>query len=179
VVADVVALLRSVNVGGNRMKMEWLRALAVSVGCDNVRTIVATGNIVMSPPHDLPATGRALEEGLAAHFGRIDVVMRTHEQMRSAVTRNPWGTLVESGELEGRAVNTMFCARAPTQKVIDSLPRVETDDELTVSGAEVYLKLAGSASDTRYTGAWLERHLQITGTVRNHNTVLKVLAATA
>lgn len=177
--ADVVALLRSVNVGGHRMKMDWLRALAVSVGCENVRTIVATGNIVMSPPKDLLATGRALEEALTEHFGRIDVVMRTHEQMRSAVTRNPWGTLVESGELEGRAVHTMFCAQAPTQTVIDSLPIVETDDELTMFGSEVYLKLAGSAADTRYTGAWLERHLRITGTVRNHNTVLKVLTATA
>ncbi len=177
--ADVVALLRSVNVGGNRLKMDWLRVLAVSVGCENVRTIVATGNIVMSPTKDLNGTGRALEEALAAHFGRIDVVMRTHEQMGSAVTRNPWGALVESGELEGRAVHTMFCAQAPTQTVIDSLPTGETDDELAVSGSEVYLKLAGSAAETRYTGAWLERHLRIIGTVRNHNTVLKVLAATA
>lgn len=177
--ADVVALLRSVNVGGNRMKMDWLRELAVSVGCENVRTIVATGNIVMSPPDDLWATGRALEGALAEHFGCIDVIMRTHEEMKSAVTRNPWGARVESGELEGRAVNTMFCAQEPSRAAIDSLPRGETDDELTVSGAEAYLRLAGSAAETRYTGAWLERHLGITGTVRNHNTVLKVLAATA
>jgi len=178
-VADVVALLRSVNVAGKRMKMDWLRALAVSVGCENVRTIVATGNIVMSAPPDLRATGRAIEEALAAHFGRIDVVMRTHEEMRSAVRRNPWAAAVDAGDLEGRAVHTMFLAQAPTQAVVDALPQHETDDEIVVSQAEAYLKLAGSATDTRYTGTWFERHLGVAGTMRNHNTVLKVVAATA
>lgn len=177
--ADVVALLRSVNVGGNRMKMDWLRALAVSVGCENVRTIVATGNIVMSTPEDLRATGRALEEALAAHFGRIDVVMRTHEEMCSAVTRNPWAAAVDAGGLEGRAVHTMFLAAAPPTSVVDALPTHDTNDELAVSEAEAYLRLAGSAADTRYTGSWFERHLGVTGTMRNHNTVLKVVAATA
>jgi len=178
-VADVVALLRSVNVGGNRMKMDWLRALADSVGCKNVRSIVATGNIVMSPPDDLEGTGRALEEALSKHFGRIDVVMRTHEELRSAVTRNPWAAAVDAGDLEGRAVHTMFLAHAATQAVAHALPQHETDDEIAVSQAEAYLKLAGSATDTRYTGVWFERHLGITGTMRNHNTVLKVVAATA
>ncbi len=177
--ADVVALLRSVNVGGNRMKMDWLRALAVSMGCENVRTIVATGNIVMSPPTNLHATGRALEQALAQNFGRIDVVMRTHEELCDAVTRNPWAAAVNAGELEGRAVHTMFLAQAATQAVVDALPQHETDDEIAVSRAEAYLKLAGSAADTRYTGSWFERHLGITGTMRNHNTVLKVVAATA
>lgn len=177
--ADVAALLRSVNVGGNRMKMEWLRALATSVGCENVRTIVATGNIVMSPPADLQATGRALEAALAEHFGTVAVVMRTHDEMRSAVVRNPWAAAVDAGELQGRALHTMFLAQAPPASVIDALPRYETKDELAVSGAEAYLRLAGLANETRYSGSWFERHLCVTGTMRNHNTVMKVLAATA
>ncbi|CAN5442687.1 hypothetical protein BH23ACT6_BH23ACT6_25050 [soil metagenome] len=82
---DVVALLRSVNVGGNRMKMDWLRALVSDVGCREVRTVLATGNVVISPPDDIDATGQALEQALAERFGTIAVVMRTHDQLRSAV----------------------------------------------------------------------------------------------
>lgn len=177
--ADVVALLRSVNVGGNRMKMDWLRALASEVGCENARTVVATGNVVMSPPANLQAAGRALEHALAESFGSIAVIMRTHEQLLSAVERNPWSELVDSGGLEGRAVHTMFCEQAPTSQALDGLPHVDSDDEFAVSRAEVFLRLAGSAAETRYTGAWFERHLGVTGTMRNHNTVLKVLDATA
>lgn len=177
--ADVVALLRSVNVGGNRMKMEWLRALAADVGCRDVRTVVATGNVVMSPPDDIEATGRALEAALAERFGQIAVIMRTHDELRSAVARNPWADFVASGELEGRAVHTMFCGTRPPATAVETLPTHETDDRFTVSGAEIYLKLAGSAADTRYTGAWFERHLDVTGTMRNHNTVLKLVDASA
>ncbi|MGB5936389.1 MAG: DUF1697 domain-containing protein, partial [Ornithinimicrobium sp.] len=170
--ADVVALLRSVNVGGNRMKMDWLRALATDVGCRDVRTVVATGNIVMSPPDDIEATGQELERALAEHFGKIAVIMRTHEELRSGVARNPWAEQVESGDLEGRAVHTMFCDAPPPATVVEVLQPTDSDDEFAVSQAEVYLKLAGSAADTRFTGSWFERHLGVTGTMRNHNTVL-------
>ncbi|MGB5953091.1 MAG: DUF1697 domain-containing protein [Ornithinimicrobium sp.] len=177
--ADVVALLRSVNVGGNRMKMDWLRGLATDVGCRNVRTILATGNIVMSEPDDIAATGKSLEQALEQQFGKIAVIMRTHEQLLSAIARNPWAESVDSGDLEGRAVHTMFCDAAAPATVVNVLQPQDSDDEFAVSEAEVYLKLAGSAADTRFTGTWFERHLGITGTMRNHNTVLKVAAGTA
>lgn len=177
--AEVVALLRSVNVGGNRMKMDWLRALATDVGCREVRTVLATGNIVMTPPEDLQATRLALEEALAERFGSIAVVMRTHASMRQAVTDNPWAADVHDGVLEGRAVHTMFCRHAPSETATASLRRADSKDDFAVAGEHVYLRLAGSAADTPYTGAWFERHLGVVGTLRNHNTVLKLLAATA
>ncbi|MGB6023482.1 MAG: DUF1697 domain-containing protein, partial [Ornithinimicrobium sp.] len=70
---EVVALLRSVNVGGNRMKMDWLRALAVGVGCEQVRTVLATGNVVMSASPDLDRVRQDLEQALADRFGVISV----------------------------------------------------------------------------------------------------------
>jgi uncharacterized protein (DUF1697 family) len=178
-VTDVVALLRSVNVGGNRMKMDWLRALATDVGCSDVRTVVATGNVVMSAPDDLEATGRALEQALAERFGVIAVVMRTHDALRRAVDHNPWAERVSRGELEGRAVHTMFCAQAVSAERVRALTPDDSEDEFAVVGDHAYLLLSGSMVDTRYTGAWFERHLGVVGTMRNHNTVLKLLDATA
>jgi len=178
-VADVVALLRSVNVGGNRMKMDWLRALATDLGCAEVRTVLATGNIVMSAPKDLEATRRSLEVSLAERFGVIAVVMRTHASLLQAMQDNPWADDVHDGLLEGRAVHTMFCDRAPLEAAVTSLKRKDSPDDIAVAGAHTYLKLAGSAAETPYTGAWFERNLGVVGTMRNHNTVLKLLDATA
>jgi len=178
-VPDVVALLRSVNVGGNRMKMDWLRDLATELGCRDVRTVVATGNVVMSPPEDMEATGTALQTALAERFGTVAVVMRTHEELHAAVRQNPWADDVDHGILEGRAVHTMFCDGSPATEAVRSLPRDDSQDDLAVAGQHAYLKLAGSMVDTRYTGAWFERHLGVVGTMRNHNTVLKLLDASA
>lgn len=160
--------------GGRRMKMDWLRALASEVGCRDVRTVLATGNVVMSPPEDAEATGRALEAALAEQYGAVAVVMRTHDEPVDASRRNPWAADVASGALEGRAVHTIFCATAPSEEAVAGLKR----DDFAVSGREAYLRLAGLSADTRYTGAWFERHLKVTGTARNHNTVMKLITAT-
>ena len=177
--AEVVALLRSVNVGGNRMKMDWLRALATSVGCEDARTVLATGNVVMSPPRDPDRVRRDLERALAEQFGVISVVMRTHAELVQSCAHNPWAGDVASGALEGRAVHTIYCQSQPTAEAVAGLRRDDSDDEFAVVGPHAYLRLSGSAADTRYTGAWFERHLKVVGTARNHNTVLKLIAATA
>ncbi len=177
--ADVVALLRSVNVGGNRMKMDWLRSVATGVGCEQVRTVVATGNIVMSPPKDMERMRLDLEQALAEQFGVISVVMRTHAELVDGCKRNPWADEVATGALEGRAVHTIYCQSEATAEAIAGLQRDGSDDEFAVVGSHAYLRLAGSAADSRYTGAWFERHLKVVGTARNHNTVLKLIAATA
>ncbi|MGB3592880.1 MAG: DUF1697 domain-containing protein [Ornithinimicrobium sp.] len=176
---EVVALLRSVNVGGNRMKMDWLRALAVGVGCEQVRTVLATGNVVMSASPDLDRVRQDLEQALADRFGVISVVMRTHGELVESCAHNPWAGEVTSGALEGRAVHTIFCRREPSAEAVAGLERDGSQDDFAVVGRHVYLRLGGSAADTRYTGAWFERHLKVVGTARNHNTVLKLIAATA
>src|ERR1700684_1257608 len=43
-----VAMLRGVNVGGNSLKMDWLRKGCEGLGWQNVRTYVQSGNIVFS-----------------------------------------------------------------------------------------------------------------------------------
>ena len=43
-----VAMLRGVNVGGNSLKMDWLRGACEDVGLRNVQTYVQSGNIVFS-----------------------------------------------------------------------------------------------------------------------------------
>src|ERR1700759_248994 len=43
-----VAMLRGVNVGGNSLKMSWLREACEDLGLQNVQTYVQSGNIVFS-----------------------------------------------------------------------------------------------------------------------------------
>lgn len=177
--ARAVALLRSINVGGNRMKMAFLRDLARAAGCGDVDTVLATGNVVLEVPDDLEAVRTSLEEHLAEGFGAIDVVMRTHEQLVDAVARNPWAADVDGGRREGRFVHTMFLQSQPVAEAIASLAADDSDDAFVVDGREVFVAFADGTQGSRYQGSWFERHLGMTGTMRNHNTVLKLVAASA
>lgn len=174
--APVVALLRSVNVGGNRMKMAWLRELAADVGCRDVRTVLATGNLLMAAPDDLEATRIALEEALAADYGRVDVMMRTRQQMVDVVARNPWRGDLDAGAREGRFVHTMFLRDEPDADTIAALDPPACADEFVVDGREVFVAFATETQSSPLGGAWFERRLG-TGTMRNDNSVRKVVAA--
>src|SRR4029453_8567157 len=65
-----VALLRGINVGGNRkVPMARLRELCADAGLSDVRTYIASGNLVFSSPH---RSSSQLEELVA------DLVEREH-----------------------------------------------------------------------------------------------------
>lgn len=176
--ARVVALLRSINVGGNRMKMAFLRELAADAGCGEVETVLATGNVVMEVPEDLEAVRGRLEDTLAERFGTIDVVMRSHDELADAVDRNPWADDVVAGHREGRFVHTMFLNDQPVAEAVASLVPDDSGDEFVVDGREVFVAYDGGSQGSRYQGGWFERHLEVVGTLRNHNTVAKLVDAT-
>ena len=69
------AFLRGVNVNGTAIKMEALRAAFWEMGVADARTVLASGNVVFSPPEDVPAPSELkgrIESGLTQAF-RFDV----------------------------------------------------------------------------------------------------------
>lgn len=177
----VVALLRSVNVGGNRMKMDLLREVAAAAGCRDVSTVLATGNVVMSPDdtRTLEQVGTALEGEPAVRYGELAVIMRTHEELADAVTRNPWSQEVADGRHEGRFPHTMFLRAVPDPETVAALHRDESDDDFVVDGRDVFIRYAGMSHSSRYNTGWLQRHLGVVGTARNHNTVQRLVEVSA
>ncbi len=71
-------LLRGINVGGHRrVPMADLRAVAASVGFEEPRTYVASGNLVAGVRGDLRTAAARLADALAERFGfAVDVVAR-------------------------------------------------------------------------------------------------------
>ena len=177
--AQVVALLRSINVGGRRLKMDHLRAIAADAGCTGVSTLVATGNIVMDEPADLAATGASLQAELARQYGETAVVMRTHDDLVDAVAANPLAAAVEAGELAGNRVHTMFLFAAPSSAAVQRGHDEQPDghEQFEVVGAHLLGLYPDGMARTTLTASWLKRRLG-TGTMHNHNTVQKVVAAT-
>ena len=87
-----VALLRAVNVGGTgKLAMADLRAICEHQGYEDVRTYIASGNVVFRCDSTEAAIKSELQEALSAHAGHeIGVIVRTGAEMASVLAANPF-----------------------------------------------------------------------------------------
>ena len=87
-----VALLRAVNVGGTgKLPMKELVSICEAAGFLNVRTYIASGNVIFSS--HLPERGvrEALERGLLEYAGKpVGVLIRTGAEMWKVLEGNPF-----------------------------------------------------------------------------------------
>jgi uncharacterized protein (DUF1697 family) len=166
-----VALLRGINVGGrNAVPMAGLRSAFEEAGCRDVRTYIASGNVVFTKrASDRGRLARLLERTVDETFGvPAVVVLRTGEELRKLVRSKPFGA-----DTSGAFVT--FLAEKPDAKAVRSLK--ETDfapDELEVAGTEVFLRYPNGLAKAQLTSAMLERKLGVAGTNRNWRTVVRV-----
>lgn len=96
-----VALLRAVNVGGLTLKMERLRALAAALGWAQVRTHIASGNLLFAAAGEDDALAAALEAALAIETGAaVPVLVLSHAVFAARVAACPF-TPDEGKQLHG------------------------------------------------------------------------------
>lgn len=166
-----IALLRGINVGGrNIVPMAQLRALCERSGCRSASTYIQSGNIVFgSEVADRGELAGLLERAIEATFGvTTPVVLRTFAEMREVASSHPFGADTSQSHVS-------FLAAAPSPDGIASLAGVDiSPDRVEVTGSDVFLHYPNGVHGSRLTGALLERHLGVAGTVRNWRTVTKL-----
>jgi uncharacterized protein (DUF1697 family) len=87
-----VALLRGINVGGTGLlPMKDLAALCSGLGFQAIRTYIQSGNVIFESRLSEEGVRACLEKALAARMGKkIDVMVRTPEEMRLILGANPF-----------------------------------------------------------------------------------------
>lgn len=87
-----IALLRGVNVGGITVKSAALRELFESLGFDDVRTVLASGNVAFEADRaDAAALKREIESALSERFGyEAFIVLVTSARLRDVVDAFPF-----------------------------------------------------------------------------------------
>ena len=164
-----VALLRGVNVGGkNKVSMRALRELVESMGHRDVNTYIQSGNVVFTTAKAI--TAQSLERAIHRELGLdITVVLRTRAELQRAIRANPFA------KADLSTVHIGFMAARPKPAVVAGL---DTDrfapDSFAVKGTELYLHLPNGIGRSKLP-PYLDRQLKIPTTVRNWNTVLKLL----
>ncbi|MFP6562597.1 DUF1697 domain-containing protein [Paraburkholderia sp. B3] len=89
-----VAFLRAVNVGGTgKLPMAELRAMAEAIGFANVRTYIASGNLVFASALSEAKAKSALERRLDGYAGKpVGVLVRTGGELAAVLRANPFTT---------------------------------------------------------------------------------------
>jgi uncharacterized protein (DUF1697 family) len=170
-VTRYAAFLRGVNLGKRQVKSADLLAAFGAMGFDNVKTLLASGNVLFDAD---AVDARAIETALEQQFGfEIGTVLRSQEQLRDLVALDPFAGRVEDDKTKlyvtfvddsGAKSLPMPCAIAGDFEVVKL-----TDGEVCV--------LAFRNADGRY-GLGMDLISKHFGkkrlwTSRNWNTVLK------
>jgi uncharacterized protein (DUF1697 family) len=159
-----VALLRAINVGGTgKLPMSKLKAMCEHVGGANVRTYIASGNVVLDSRLSAPGLKKKLEAELERYAGkRVGVAVRTGAEMAEVLSANPFP------QAETNKTVAIFLDKAPVKSMLDGI-KGANGEEVRLGRREVYVHYVNGKgrSKLRIPGA-------ATGTARNMNTVAKL-----
>jgi uncharacterized protein (DUF1697 family) len=170
------ALLRGINVGGNKMlAMADLRALLAGLGYADVTTYLQSGNAVFScPDQPPPALAAAIEERVARELSmRLRVMIRTGSELADVVSRSP---LPDGPENPARFFVAFLSAVPDPAAVRDMEHQAFGADRIWISGAEAYLWCPNGSADSPLTKGIIDKRLGVTTTSRNWNTVTKLVS---
>lgn len=92
-----IAFLRGVNVGGHTIKKEEFIEVFSSLGLENVRTFIASGNVLFeSSETNEKLLEKKIEEALEKRFGyEVRTMLRTKEELQKMIEEKPFGSTVE------------------------------------------------------------------------------------
>ncbi|MEK6375764.1 MAG: DUF1697 domain-containing protein [Acidobacteriota bacterium] len=170
-----IALLRGINVGGNKMiAMADLRDLLTNLGFAGARSLLQSGNLVFHGDRRTPAQ---LETLLAAETEKrlgvqADVFVRTASELAEVVARNPFA---EEAKRDPSHLLVMFLKDVPDATAVAALNAAIIGREaVRVIGRHAYIAYPDGIGTSKLTGAVIEKKLGTRGTARNWNTVMKL-----
>lgn len=169
-----VALLYSIILGeGRRVVMADLKAMAEELGLKNVRTLVATGNLVFEArASKISNLEQRLETAFEKTFGRhVDIIVRTAEDWLKLAAANPFPA--ESADA-GDQVAVRVMRNPVAEDAASTLQAYAAQDEkVFLVGGDIWLVFSRERPSSRLLAASNHKRLGI-GTSRNWNTVRRL-----
>ena len=175
VVAVYISLIRGINVGGHKIiKMAALRALYGSLNLTGAQTLLQSGNVVFeSQIEDRLDLSRQIEQGIEKSFGfHAEVILRTAGEWAAVIRRNPFR---KEAEIAPAKTAVVFLSGPPSSAAQESLENAHLGREkIHFAGQELYLHYPDGMGRSKLTNVFIEKHLGLSGTTRNWNTVIKL-----
>jgi uncharacterized protein (DUF1697 family) len=174
--ARYIALLRGVNVGGITIKSADLRKVFEDLGFDDVRTVLASGNVAFSSDETDAATLKTRIEGaLSDRFGyEAWIVLITRDELARAIDAFPF-----DAEDERRQPWVIFSSEpSALDELLADIDGFDSDvDPLARGDGVIYWNpVKGTTVDTPFGKLLGKARFKPTTTNRNLRTLVKLLA---
>ncbi len=169
-----VVLLRGINVGGINIKMADLRSALASAGFRDVRTILATGNVLLDSSMRGPALKKSVETTLSTAFGyEAWVIVVDEPTLRSVIGNYPFGAM-----RDGWHRYVVFGNNADHLSELSSLADILDPDRERIAPRDgvVYWEVTkGSTTDSVIGKFTAKAKYKPTTTTRNLRTLIRML----
>jgi uncharacterized protein (DUF1697 family) len=172
----MISMLRGVNVGPhNRIKMDALRSIYESVGLEDPRTYVQSGNVVFrTKQKNVKKLASAIQDAIEKTFKfRPAVILRTTDELKKAVAATPFSP---TPNLHPGKILVTFLEDDPPGHAAANLAAFKSHpEEIHLKGRELYIYFPNGAGRSKLPWSQVEKLLTVTGTARNWNTVVAML----
>lgn len=173
--AQYVAFLRAINVGGRTVKMTKLREIFDSLGFTDVGTFIASGNVIFkSRSANTGALERKIEKALEDSLGfDVAALVRSTTELATIAGFDAFAG-------SGTPTSTLYVGllkSAPDDAAREKVRALSTpNDEFRVEGRELYWLCHTRMMQSIASGALLEKTAGTRATFRNANTLRKLAA---
>ena len=154
--------------------METLREVCASIGFENVKTYINSGNIIFETRKtDDKKLAAKIEKAIENEFGlKIKVIVRTIDEIKNIVENNPF-----AGQFENdKDLHVFFLdEELPDEKRELLLSNNNENEQYFVRNREIFCLLRVSVLDSLIGKDYIGKKLKIPSTARNWRTVNKIL----
>lgn len=162
-----VVLLRGVNLGKRQVVMSELREVLERAGFADVRTLLASGNVVLDAKEKGGALEAKLEGVIKEALGlKTDVFVRDAKALDAIIAANPFKAFAKSNPAY---LIVYFLREAPSAAERAAMAANEGPEEVKAGKGCLYIKYLDGQGRSKL-------KLPKLGTARNWNTVTKLAA---
>lgn len=171
-----LALLRGINVSGHNMiKMDALKKMLENMGFQNVETYIQSGNVfVDSEEENFASIGFKIKQEISKVFGYdVPAVMVSKEDLERCLINNPY---LKQKECDTKKLYVAFISKELSPLALNDLKISNfKPDEAAIDSSRIYIKYEIGAGKTKLDQKYIEKKLNVVATMRNWNTVTKLL----
>jgi uncharacterized protein (DUF1697 family) len=171
-----LALLRGINVSGHKMiKMDALKKALESIGFQNVRTYIQSGNVFVDTEEESPGKVAFLikQEIFKSFSHDVPVLVIGKDDLQACLDRN---LFLNEDNVDLKKLYVSFVSSELPENMITQLNlNFIKPDEIQLDGKRIYLKYDTSPAKTKLDNKWIEKSMNVVSTTRNWNTVNKLL----
>ena len=172
-----IAFLRAINVAGHAsVKMDDLKEAFVAAGCNNVRTVIQSGNVLFEAGDgDASAVIQKIQVSLDRLLGtKATVLFRTFRDVENIVKADPFKDAAADAEVKRYVA---FLSQTPAIKpALSPTDPKEALEAIAVKNLEVFIVSRKKKNGMYgFPNNFIEKEFGVAATTRNWTTVTRIV----